>query len=259
MSKIYYQNVEKILSCEIKGNFYVYKITFPDATKDGITPYYYGRKSCKGDIKNDNYIGSPIKYRNVFLEQIEKNNKIVKEIIKTFSDTVECGIFEEGLIKNHYKNPGCLNGSLFSPFLTHQQLIENTKKAYAAGLGKLTNDERKRIQREGIKKKLDSNSLEDYFKKIGSNGGKIGGKKAYKNKNGIHNLNDHRVVAGRAKGHKKIAEKYGKEFSLIDPKGNLVKEKNLAKFCRENNLNKGNIKLLLRGKIKSSLGWKKPN
>lgn len=259
MSKIYYQDVEKIISCEIKGRFYVYKITFPEAIKDGVMPYYYGRKSYKGNIVNDNYIGSPIKYKDIFLEQIEKNNRIIKEIIQTFSDTTECGAFEENLIKNNYKNPGCLNGSLFSPFLTHKQLIENTKKAYAAGLGKLTNDERKRIQKQGIKKKLGIDSLENYFKTIGSNGGKIGGKKVYENKNGIHDLNNPLVIAGRAKGHKKIAEKYGKEFSLINPEGRLIKAKNLAKFCRENNLNRGNIKLLLKGKIKSSLGWRKPN
>lgn len=279
--KIFYRNVEIKLSCEkIEGNFYTYKTSFPDATESCVIPYYYGRRKYDGDILNDKYIGSPKTHRKVFLEQIEKNNKIIKEIICVFYDEAKCSNFENKLIEEHHDQKGCLNGSRFSPTcdietlrkngirlkkmkkglfsMTKEQLCENAKKAYKAGLGKMSNEERKSIQKKGILdrlNRLDESDFVGYYKKIGANGGKIGGKKSYENKNGIHNPNDPRNKEGRAKGHKKLAEKYGKEFEIIDPYGNLVKAKNLKKFCRENNLNRGNIKLLLRGKIKSSLGW----
>lgn len=260
MRKIFYENIEIKLSFNKRnGDFYIYKIEFPDDETNGVIPYYYGRAKYKGDFSKHKYIGTPLKYKQKFLDQINKNNKITKEIIYTFSKNEECAIFEKNLIDNYYGKEGCLNGSIFSPLIPKEELIKNAKKAYAAGLGKLTNEERKRIQREGIAKKIKSKvDYIEYYKKIGTNGGKIGGKKAYLNKSGIHDINNSIVANGRAKGHKKIAEKYGREFSIIDPKGNLLREKNLAKFCRENNLNKSNIRLLLRGKIKSSLGWTKP-
>lgn len=258
--RIYYEGVEiKLPYEEIKGKYYVYKVEFPDATQSGITPYYYGRRTYKGDILKDNYIGSPSKAKSLFLEQIDKKNKITKEIIETFSSTVECSVFEKSLIEEHYKKEGCLNGSIFSPSLTKEQMIQNCKKAYAAGLGRLSNEERKRIQKEGIIKKFGSEVFSNnYYKTIAANGGKKGGKKAHENKSGIHDIDNPKVVAGRAKGHKAIAEKYAREFSIIDPNGNLVRSRNLQKFCKENNLNRGNIRLLLQGKIKSSLGWTRP-
>lgn len=261
MRKIFHENVQIKLSFdERKGDFYIYKIEFPDEEVDGVVPYYYGRAKYKGDFAQHKYIGTPLKSRQKFLEQINKNNRITKEIIYTFSDNSECAIFEKNLIESHYGQKGCLNGSIFSPLIPKEELIKNAKKAYEAGLGKMTNEHRKKIQREGIIKKLESKTdYVDYFKKIGINGGKVGGKKAYLNKSGIHDINNPIVENGRAKGHRKIAEKYGKEFEIIDPQGNLVKAKNLKKFCRENNLNRGNIRLLLNGKIKSSLGWTKPN
>lgn len=257
--RIYYKYV-KILPCEeIKGKYYVYKVEFPDAINNGIAPYYYGRRTYKGDILKDNYIGSPLKAKSLFLEQINKKNKITKEIIQTFSNTVECSVFEKGLIEEHYKKEGCLNGSIFSATLTKEQMAENGKKAYALGLGKLSNEERKRIQKEGIIKKIGSKNLSEYFKTIGINGGKKGGKKSYENKSGLHDLKNKKVLKGREKGRKVIAEKYAKKFAIVNPEGKLIKAKNLKKFCRENNLNRGNIKLLLKGKIKSSLGWTRPN
>jgi len=284
MKRIFYSNVEIKLSYkEVEGNFYIYKTSFPDAIENGVVPYYYGKRKFKGDILSDKYIGSPKVNRKVFLEQIEKNNKIIKEIICLFCDEIKCSDFENKLTEEHYGKEGCLNGSRFSPTcdietlreigmkcktlkkglfsMTKEQLRENAKRAYAAGLGKMSNEERKSIQRRGILKRLDrlnESDIYQYYKKIGANGGKIGGKKAHENKNGIHDQNNPRNKEGRAKGHKKLAEKYAKEFSIIDPNGNLIKIKNLNKFCRDNNLNRGNIMLLLRGKIKSSLGWTKP-
>lgn len=284
MARIFYKNVEIKLSCEeLEGNFYVYKTSFPEAAKNGIIPYYYGRRKFDGDILNDKYIGSPKVSKSIFLEQIEKNNKINKEIVCVFCDQTKCSDFENKLIESHHGKEGCLNGSRFSPTcdietlketgikcknlkkglfsMTKKQIHENSKKAYAAGLGKMSNEERKSIQKKGILKKfenLNASDISEYYKKIGANGGKIGGRKTHENKSGIHNPDCSKIIEGRAKGHKQLAEKYAKEFSIIDPNGNLIQAKNLKKFCRDNNLNKGNITLLLKGKIKSSLGWTKP-
>lgn len=262
MSEIHYKNVEIKISCknDLSGKFYVYKTEFPDAACGGIIPYYFGRRRYKGDPLKDSYIGSPLRSKKIFTEQIAKRNRVTKEIIEIFSDTAECSVFEKNLIEKHHGKKGCLNGSIFSPSISKEQMIENCSKAYKAGLGKLSKEERKRIQKEGIAKKIGGKEdLTNYYKNIGANGGKKGGRKSYESKLGIHNLQDKRVIEGRAKGHKAIAKKYAKEFSIIDPNGNLVKTKNLHKFCQDYNLNRGNINLLLKGKIKSSMGWTKPS
>ncbi|AUS01715.1 hypothetical protein NVP1291O_01, partial [Vibrio phage 1.291.O._10N.286.55.F6] len=45
-------------------------------------------------------------------------------------------------------------------------------------------------------------------------------------------------------------------FSAISPDGGIVNIYNLAKFCRENNLNKANMHKVLTGKNKSCKGWR---
>jgi hypothetical protein len=48
----------------------------------------------------------------------------------------------------------------------------------------------------------------------------------------------------------KVSEKLSKEYQLTDPNGKNIIVKNLTKFCRENNLDQGNM---YRNQIK---GWK---
>lgn len=55
----------------------------------------------------------------------------------------------------------------------------------------------------------------------------------------------------------KIAEKKGKEFSIVSPDGELINAKNLRGFCRENNLDRSCIKRMLIGKTTSYKGWTK--
>ena len=56
----------------------------------------------------------------------------------------------------------------------------------------------------------------------------------------------------------KIAEKKSKDFSIINPKGETIYGKNIAKFCRENGLDKASICNMLNHKrgIKSHKGYR---
>lgn len=52
---------------------------------------------------------------------------------------------------------------------------------------------------------------------------------------------------------KRSALKYGK---IVSPEGQIFKVEHLSNFCREHNLDTGNISKLLRGILKSHKGWK---
>lgn len=55
---------------------------------------------------------------------------------------------------------------------------------------------------------------------------------------------------------KENAEKaLARDYKLVSPSGEIVCFYNMAKFCRDNNLDKGNISGLIKGKYKSSKGW----
>lgn len=51
---------------------------------------------------------------------------------------------------------------------------------------------------------------------------------------------------------------FSKEYKFRSPKGEVVKIVNLAKFCRENNLNNSNMLSVLSGRYKHSQGWTLP-
>ena len=50
-----------------------------------------------------------------------------------------------------------------------------------------------------------------------------------------------------------------KNFIIVSPNNEIIKSKNISKFCRINNLHQGHISSVLSGKIKSYKGWKLPN
>ena len=47
-----------------------------------------------------------------------------------------------------------------------------------------------------------------------------------------------------------------KHYIVTDPEGNTHEAYNLAKFCRENNLNQGNMVKVSKGKYKQHKGWR---
>lgn len=55
---------------------------------------------------------------------------------------------------------------------------------------------------------------------------------------------------------KKVSEKLSSEWIIINPKGETIKIKNLTKFCKENNLDQGNMVKVSKGIIKQNKGWK---
>ena len=48
-------------------------------------------------------------------------------------------------------------------------------------------------------------------------------------------------------------------FHFINPEGEIVSIINLTKFCRENNLSRGMLGHVHRGKVQSFRGWRKYN
>ena len=54
----------------------------------------------------------------------------------------------------------------------------------------------------------------------------------------------------------KKAQSKSREFTLIDPYGKIVSGKNVAQFCKDNNLNKGHIFAVIFGKRNHHKGWK---
>ncbi len=47
-----------------------------------------------------------------------------------------------------------------------------------------------------------------------------------------------------------------KVYLVVSPLGETIKVKNMAKFCRENNLHKGNMCSVAKGKLKHYKNWK---
>lgn len=92
---------------------------------------------------------------------------------------------------------------------------------------------------------------------VGKNYGKTGGKKTYEQGLGIHSYTREQKSEYGKIGGRITAEKRSKEFALISPEGKIVKDKNIRKFCRKNNLNQGNIVEVLNGNRKQYKGWKK--
>lgn len=56
-----------------------------------------------------------------------------------------------------------------------------------------------------------------------------------------------------------VCEPQCKEFELMSPTGEIIRGKNIKKFCSENNLNSQNIGNILLGRGKSCKGWKLPS
>ena len=49
-----------------------------------------------------------------------------------------------------------------------------------------------------------------------------------------------------------------KEYTLLNPEGEIINFINMAKFCRENNLSNAKLCLVASGKRKSHKGWTLP-
>lgn len=89
-------------------------------------------------------------------------------------------------------------------------------------------------------------------------GGRRGGY-ASKPTNKVH------VLGGQSQGRKnvesglidRLSESNAKEWSFVDPHGNVITFRNLQKFCRENNLSVGNMRAVLSGKRSHHKGYRR--
>jgi|APCry1669189883_1035261.scaffolds.fasta_scaffold18052_2 group I intron endonuclease len=53
----------------------------------------------------------------------------------------------------------------------------------------------------------------------------------------------------------KVGERMAKNWIITDPKGNKHHIKNMAKFCKEHNLDPGNMSAVAKGRYKQYKGW----
>ena len=89
-----------------------------------------------------------------------------------------------------------------------------------------------------------------------------GGRKGGKNK---RTSREFYIAGGKAQGRRnvesghlaRLSENNAKEWTLVDPKGNVITFKNKAKFCRDNNLSPGNLGRVLRGERSHHKGYRR--
>jgi len=86
------------------------------------------------------------------------------------------------------------------------------------------------------------------------------GNKHYKNKTGLFSLTEEQKLENCRKygkiGGAVVDEKYSRSFTLVSPTGEIVTGKNLTKFCRDNNLTRANIQMIIKGQRSQHKGWR---
>jgi hypothetical protein len=87
---------------------------------------------------------------------------------------------------------------------------------------------------------------------------RIVGKMCVENKIGFHGCDEEYMKKIRMKGTKKSAENRAREFIIKDLEGNIIKGKNVAKFCEEREINHGNFLMMLYGKQTMAYGYVLP-
>ncbi len=136
----------------------------------------------------------------------------------------------------------------------YEKKVEIGKRAYEnkTGVHALTPEERSTFGKTTYHsgKGIGGISTEER-KKISSKAGK----KTFENKNGIFSIPKEKMTEYRERGLKNAREKWEKEFELKSPSGKIIKGKNIAQFCRENNLNQAHIGSVLKGKRNHHKGW----
>jgi hypothetical protein len=149
--------------------------------------------------------------------------------------------------------------------LTKEQRIENAKiggqrvKELGMGIHSLTKEQRSIHGKKcGEKAKelglgifaLTPEQKSEHARKLGKKAKELG--------TGIHSLTKEQRIQNGKKGGRIRAEKTAKEFELLSPNGKIVKGKNIAQFCKENNLNNGHITSVIKGRLNQHKGWTKP-
>lgn len=226
-----------------KPRIYIYKITFKE-----VPHYYYGvHKEKKYD---DEYLGTPITHKH-YWEDYTPQKEILKEFPYTDEGWIEANEEERKLIKPVYKiDPYCLNEACMRlPTLAIYR--KNAKLG-----GKITGEKYSITftVKSPTGEIITATNVNEFCR--------------------IHNLslgNFYYVIAGKRKSHKgwtlpetkftgadAISQSMSKEFTIKSPNGEIIKGKNISKFCKENNLSSSHICNVIKGKVKSHKGWTLP-
>jgi hypothetical protein len=141
--------------------------------------------------------------------------------------------------------------------------IGNKTKELGVGIHALTKEDLGKAGNRGGKKTKELNrGIFSQTKEEMIKHSKMGGNKTKELGVGIFGLTKEERIAAGKKGGKKAgkirAEKTAREFVLMDPQGNIHKERNLDRFCKKYNLDRSSISRVLNGKYKHSQGWTKP-
>ena len=118
----------------------------------------------------------------------------------------------------------------------------------------MTDETKLKISKASKGRKLTPESIQKILNTKRING-TFGNHKGYK-----HTQEHKERMSKIMKGRKitwgdKISEIKSKEYIMINPKGEIIKIKNMNKFCRENNLNSGNMFSVIKGIRKYHRGW----
>lgn len=224
---------------------------------------YIGKRECKCLPQEDvNYFGS-------FKDKTF--NPTQKIILETF-DTAEMALEAECALHDFYevdKNPHFANkarqtSSKFYYKLSHEDAKKRGQEIKEKKLGICGLTKEKRIEYAKIaveKNKKNGGGFYGLTDEQRTKNGKLGSKKAKEMRVGIFALTfEQRSEIGK-RGGKTTGEKLAKEFVLKSPNGEIIKGKNIRKFCRENNLDHRVITRVLSDKYphsKSYKGWTKP-
>ena len=139
----------------------------------------------------------------------------------------------------------------------YEKKVEIGKRAYEnkTGVHSLTQEEKSKYGKKSYEMKVGVHSFTlEKRKEISSKAGK----KTFENKSGIFSIPKEKMIEHRERGLKNAREKWENQFEIKSPNGEIIKGKNIAQFCRENNLNPGHIGSVIKGKRNHHKGWTKP-
>lgn len=271
--------------------YYAYLIKF------NAGQFYIGSRTSKVTPEDDKkYWGSPVTYKHLWKDTTLEKTKHILKVCSNFDEMMELEVKLIKEAWKKFPNE-CLNrcaSPAFHPKVTEEKEKNFILKSPTGEIVKGKNIRKfcrdNNLNQGGIssvlagkirsckgwtlpepKVFLDKNTKQFTLKS--PTGEIIEGKNVSKfcRENNLNRAEIFKVFSGRAKshkgwslpetkkiGHESSAEKKSKQFTLRSPTGEIVKGKNISKFCRENNLNQGTICSLFSGKVKSHKGWTLP-
>ena len=257
--------------------YYLYLIKFEDGR------FYIGSRKSKVPANEDvNYWGSPGKI-NKHLWEMQKEKHILLEstdislqdLRKKEYEMIRKGWEKFGKDNCVNKNAGGLNSITDGVRKKCAKVGGERIKELGIGIHALTSEEKSEVGKIGGERSKELGvGIHGLSKEERIENSKKAGKKAKELGIGVHGLTAEQRTQNGKSGYERsiknfskqkreeickiITEKFQKEFELKSPSGEIVGEKNLRKFCRDNNLDRPSINKVLNEKQKHYKGWTKP-